>query len=99
MRFATSRLSRNSQIQRSAAAFRLDGFTLEATTSSSLKNCEPGKCDVQLPAEAMDAFKQSVNWSAPDAATQANQLAQKMALEAIPAIHTGRERGPWNLHG
>ena len=61
----------------------LDGFTLEADDIKQLKKCEPGKCDVQLPTEAMDAFKQSVNWSAPDTANQANQLAQKMALEAI----------------
>jgi hypothetical protein len=61
----------------------LDGFTLEADDIKQLKNCEPGKCDVQLPAEAMETFKQSVNWSAPDAANQTNQLAQKMALEAI----------------
>lgn len=60
-----------------------DGFTLEADDIKQLKNCEPGKCDVQLPAEAMDAFKQSVNWSAPDAANQVNRLAQKMALQAI----------------
>ena len=61
----------------------LDGFTLDADDIKQLKNCEPGECDVQLPADAMDAFKQSVNWSVPDAANQANQLAQKMALEAI----------------
>jgi hypothetical protein len=61
----------------------LDGFTLEADDIKQLKKCEPGECDVQLPTDAMDAFKQSVNWSAPDAANQANQLAQKMALEAI----------------
>lgn len=61
----------------------LDGFTLEADDIKQLKNCEPGKCDVQLPTEAMDAFNQSVNWSAPDAADQVNRLAQKMALEAI----------------
>jgi hypothetical protein len=61
----------------------LDGFTLEAYDIKQLKKCEPGECDVQLPTDAMDAFKQSVNWSAPDAANQANQLAQKMALEAI----------------
>jgi hypothetical protein len=60
-----------------------DGFTLEAEDIKQLKNCEPGKCDVQLPAEAMEAFERSVNWSAPDTANQANQLAQKMALEAI----------------
>jgi hypothetical protein len=66
-----------------------DGFTLEADDIKQLKNCEPGKCDVQLPAEAMDAFKQSVNWSAPDAANQANQLAKKMALEAIQRYQQG----------
>jgi hypothetical protein len=61
----------------------LDGFTLEADDIKQLKNCKPGECDVQLPTEAMDAFKQSVNWSAPDAPNQANQLTQKMALDAI----------------
>ncbi len=61
----------------------LDGFTLDADDIRQLKNCEPGECDIQLPVDAMDAFKQSVNWSEPDAANQANQLAQKMALEAI----------------
>jgi len=60
-----------------------DGFTLEADDVKQLKDCKPGKCDVQLPVEAMDAFKQSVNWSAPDAANQANRLAQNMALEVI----------------
>ena len=61
----------------------LDGFTLEADDIKQLKNCEPGKCDVQLPTEAMDVFKQSVNWSAPDSANQVNRLAQRMALEAL----------------
>src|SRR5580704_7636922 len=41
----------------------LDGFTLEPEDIKQLKSCEPGHCDVQLPSEAMDAFKQSVNWS------------------------------------
>jgi hypothetical protein len=67
----------------------LDGFTLEADDIKQLKNCKPGKCDVQLPADAMDAFRQSVNWSAPDAADQADQLAQKMALEAIQRYAQG----------
>jgi hypothetical protein len=66
-----------------------EGFTLDADDLKQLKNCEPGKCDVQLPTEAMDAFKQSGNWSAPDAANQANQLAQKMALEAMQRYTQG----------
>jgi hypothetical protein len=67
----------------------LDGFTLEADDIKQLKHCVPGECDVQLPTDAMDAFKQSVNWSAPDAANQANQLAQKMALETIQRYTQG----------
>jgi hypothetical protein len=67
----------------------LEGFTLEADDIKQLKNCEPGRCDVQLPTEAMDAFKQSVNWSAPDAANQANRLAQKLALEALQRYMQG----------
>src|SRR5262249_14642528 len=61
----------------------LEGFTLEADDIKQLKRCEPGKCEVQLPTEAMDAFKQSVDWSAPDAANQVNRLGQNMALEAL----------------
>jgi hypothetical protein len=60
-----------------------DGFTLEPEDIKQLKDCEPGHCDVQLPTEAMDAFKQSVNWSAPDTATQVNRIGQNMALEAL----------------
>jgi hypothetical protein len=61
----------------------LEGFTLEPDDIKQLKNCEPGKCEVQLPSEAMAEFKQSVNWSAPDTANQVNRLAQKMAFEAL----------------
>lgn len=78
----------------------LNGFTLETEDIQQLKNCEPGKCEVQLPTEAMDAFHQSVNWSAPDVANQVNQLAQKLALEALhryiqggnPALGTYRDK-------
>ncbi len=61
----------------------LEGFTLEPEDIKQLKNCEPGHCEVQLPTDAMDVFKQSVTWSAPDAANQVNRLGQKMALEAL----------------
>jgi len=67
----------------------LDGFTLEAEDVKQLKNCEPGKCEVQLPTEAMDAFHQSVDWSAPDVANQVNGMAQKMALEALHSYTQG----------
>jgi hypothetical protein len=61
----------------------LEGFTLEEEDIKELKKCEPGHCELQLPSEAMDTFKQSINWSAPDVANQVNRLGQKMALEAL----------------
>jgi hypothetical protein len=61
----------------------LEGFTLEEEDIKELKKCEPGHCEVQLPSEAMDTFKQSIKWSAPDVANQVNRLGQKMALEAL----------------
>jgi hypothetical protein len=61
----------------------LQGFVLEADDINDLKNCKPGHCELQLPAESMEVFKKSVNWSAPDASTQVNNLAQKMALEEL----------------
>lgn len=61
----------------------LQGFVLEEQDVKDLKNCKPGSCELQLPAESMEEFKKQVNWSAPDVAAQVNSLAQKMALEAL----------------
>jgi hypothetical protein len=61
----------------------LEGFILEENDIKDLKNCRPGNCELQLPAESIERFKDLVNWSAPDAAAQVNALAQKMALEEL----------------
>lgn len=61
----------------------LDGFTLEKEDIKDLKNCKPGHCQIQLPAESIEEFQKSVNWSAPDAEDQVNHLGQQMALEAL----------------
>ena len=67
----------------------LDGFTFEPEDIKQLKNCRPGQCEVQLPSEAMETFQRSINWSAPDVATQVNALARKMALEALARYQEG----------
>lgn len=67
----------------------LTGFTMEPDDFKELKNCKEGHCDVQLPAEAMEEFQKSVNWSAPDAQDQANRLAQQMALQALISYQKG----------
>lgn len=67
----------------------LTGFTLNDEDFKQLKNCKPGHCEVQLPAEAMEEFQRSVNWGVPDANDQANRLAQQMALQALVNYERG----------
>jgi len=61
----------------------LEGFTLEEEDVKQLKNCKPDHCEIQLPVESIEEFQKAVNWSAPDAADQANHLAQRMALDGL----------------
>ncbi|MGB2626880.1 MAG: hypothetical protein WAK20_08815 [Candidatus Acidiferrum sp.] len=61
----------------------LEGFILEKQDTDELKNCKVGHCEVQLPTEAMDGFKQSIDWSAPDVADKVNHLGRQMALQAL----------------
>jgi hypothetical protein len=61
----------------------LDGFTLEDEDIKKLKDCHPGKCEVQLPAEVMEEFQKSVDWSSPNVADQVNRAGQQMALKAL----------------
>jgi hypothetical protein len=67
----------------------LDGFTLDEEDVKQLKDCRPGHCEIQLPAESMEEFQKSVNWSAKDAADQANRVARQMALEALIEYQKG----------
>lgn len=67
----------------------LDGFRLDDQDVRDLKKCKPGSCEVQLPTDAIDAFRQSIDWSAPDAAEQVNHLAKKMILQALLLYQQG----------
>lgn len=61
----------------------LDGFALDHRDIEELRNCKPGHCEVQLPSEAMEEFKQSINRSAPDVDDRVNHLARQMASQAL----------------
>jgi len=68
----------------------LNGFAFDQDDIESLKKCTPGDCDIQLPATPMRTFQAAIDWSAPNAAEQANQLLQKMALDRLVAYqHEG----------
>ena len=61
----------------------LKGFTLEPQDIAGLKDCRPGKCAVQLPAEGMRGLQKAVDWSGPNVATQVNDRMQKSVLDYL----------------
>lgn len=67
----------------------LDGFRLDEDDVKALQKCRAGKCEVQLPTDAMDEFQTKVNWSAPNAIDQVNQTAKEMVLEALRRYKDG----------
>ena len=67
----------------------LRGFGIEADDVNDLKNCKPGNCELQLPIENIQEFGDKIDWSSTDPVTQVNDLAKKMALEALLAYQKG----------
>ena len=77
------------EIPENATTADLSGLTLSDDDIKALKSCKEGDCDVQLPTNAIRAFQQSVNWSAPDAKDQANALARSRVLDLVRAYRAG----------
>ena len=67
----------------------LTGFELDADDVNDLKKCKPENCEIQLPTENIEQFKDQIDWSSDDPAGQVNNLAKKMALEALLAYQKG----------
>jgi hypothetical protein len=67
----------------------LSGFAIDAADVNELKKCKPGDCDVQLPAENIEAFRSKIDWSGADPTNQANVLAREMVLEELLAYQQG----------
>jgi hypothetical protein len=67
----------------------LAGFSLEDEDIKALQKCREGKCEIQLPTDAIDEFRTKVTWSAPDAADQANRIAKRLVLEALKKYQEG----------
>jgi hypothetical protein len=63
----------------------LASLTLPAKDVTALATCRPGDCDLKLSAAAMTRFQNQVNWSSPNAAVQANEVARAMILELVRA--------------
>ena len=58
-------------------------LTIDEQEVEDIRNCVPGKCEIQMPADRMAEFQRRVDWSAPDAGDQVNRLTRQMVLEGI----------------
>jgi hypothetical protein len=67
-------------------------LTLEPDDVKALKNCREGDCDLQLPTASIQAFRNGVDFSRPDAAEQANALARSMLAQMLRAYQQGGHR-------
>jgi hypothetical protein len=61
----------------------LEGFTFDGDDIKALKECKPRQCEVQLPAQAMEHFRQSIDWNAPDVDRQVSQLLHQRVIERL----------------
>src|SRR5215470_3647008 len=67
----------------------LSTFGVDADDVAELKKCKPNDCAVQLAAENIEEFKKNIDWNAADPEKQVNELARRMALEALLAYRNG----------
>jgi hypothetical protein len=67
----------------------LDRLSLEEDDFKDLQKCREGKCEIQLPTDAMEEFQAKVNWSAPTARDEANRIAKNLMLEALRKYEEG----------
>ncbi len=65
------------------------GLSVDEADIEDVKNCRPGKCDVQLPKESMEAARASINWKSSSIAEQVNQLAKIGILQLLNDYQKG----------
>jgi hypothetical protein len=62
-----------------------DGFALDPDDIQSLRSCQPGDCQIQLPATPIQNFRQKFDWSTPGANDRINPLLRERANERLLA--------------
>lgn len=76
-----------------ATASDVTPLTLDPDDVKALKDCREGSCDVQLPTASIQAVRDAVNFSRPDAAEQVNVLARQMIVTLLRKYRQGGLRG------
>ncbi len=66
-----------------------DEFTLPEKDLEDLRTCKVRDCEIKVGEEGLKRIHGEVNWSAPDAHSQATAVIRKMALERLQAYQSG----------
>jgi hypothetical protein len=77
------------ELRDEATVADLNALMFEPDDVKALKNCREGTCDVQLPTTAIQAFRDGVDFSRPDAAERASALARPMVLQLLGSYQHG----------
>lgn len=77
------------EIREDATVAELSALAFDPGDVKALGNCREGSCDVQLPTSEIQRFRDSVDWSRPDAADQVNALARPAVLRMVQAYRGG----------
>lgn len=80
------------ELRDEATVADLSALTFEPDDVKALKHCREGACDVQLPTTSIQAFRDGVDFSRPDATEQANALARPMVLQLLRSYQEGGHR-------
>jgi hypothetical protein len=80
------------EIREDSTPADLKGLAFDADDVKALKNCRETDCDVQLPTASIDAFRDGVDFSRPDAAEQANALGRSMVLQMLRSYQQGGDQ-------
>jgi hypothetical protein len=66
----------------------LASLTLPTQDLKALQACRPGDCDLKLSTENIRRIQREVNWTAADAARQANDAMRRVLLDLVVAYQT-----------
>jgi hypothetical protein len=81
-----------------ASAADFARLTLDDVDFSDIASCRPGRCDVRMPAAYLSRFQKEVNFTAPDARTQATALTRQLVAGYVAAYQQGGDAATGALH-
>lgn len=74
-------------------------LNLDDVDFTDLQSCQPGKCEIRMPASFLKRFKSDVAWSSNAAQSQAAALTRTLVAEYVAAYQKGGDTALAAFHG